>query len=325
MIEAAGLVSITGVAGIIGLAAGIVASAVGTKKLLLADSFAPGARCRRVEQLALLPWAGAMLGVTALLLPALLKLAGLIDDHCLTHGLHHPHFCLRHLPTIAPGPVMTIVLLSGAIPVFGLIRVAFAGVREARLLAGIKRMAWSTHSVIRTELDAPRAFLFGLRRPRIVLSAGLLRLLTPAERRAVVRHEIAHARAGDPARRFILGFLLAVHLPQSRKRLQRHWNQAAEERADDCVADRGQGLELASALVRVLRTRHAAPMPAAHPLAIDSADVARRIRRLVDEARDIHVSPRLEYVFAAAVLFVVVTIASGHHTTETITGWIIGG
>jgi len=108
MIEAAGLVWIAGVAGTFGWVAGMIAAALGMK-FLLADSFAPGARCRRVELLALLPLAGAMLGVAALLLPALLKLAGLIDDHCLTHGLHHPHFCLRHLPAVAPGPAVTVL------------------------------------------------------------------------------------------------------------------------------------------------------------------------------------------------------------------------
>ncbi|MDT8439983.1 MAG: hypothetical protein RQ729_13350, partial [Wenzhouxiangellaceae bacterium] len=42
-------------------------------------------------------------------------------------------------------------------------------------------------------------------------------------RRAVVRHEIAHARAGDPLFRLMLDYLAALHLPATRKRLIRHW------------------------------------------------------------------------------------------------------
>lgn len=323
MIEASGLISIIAGAGILGWVAGMIAAVFG-RKFLLADSFAPGARCRRVELLALLPLAGAMLGVAALLLPALLKLAGLIDDHCLAHGLHHPHFCLRHLPAVAPGPAVTVLLLTGVFPVTGLIRVALARVHEARLLADIERMAFSRHGVIKTELDVPSAFLVGLRRPRIVLSAGLRRLLAPSERLAVVRHEIAHARAGDPARRFVLGFLLALHLPQTRKRLQRHWNQAAEERADDSVAARGQGLELARALIKILRSRNEGARPVAHMLGIDSANVSRRIRRLAGDSHDLHASPRFERLLVTAMLLMAVTLTSGHHMIETMAGWIAG-
>jgi len=323
MTEAAGLVLITGVAGILGWSIGMIAAAVGAH-FLLADSFMPGARRRRTERLALLPLAGAMLGVAALLLPALLKLAGLIDDHCLVHGLHHPHFCLRHLPAVAPGPAMAIVLLSGVFPITGLARVALARVHEMRLLADIERMAPSRHGLIRAELDTPRAFVFGLRRPRIVLSAGLLRRLAPAERRAVVRHEIAHARAGDPARRLVLAFVLALHLPRTRRCLQRHWNQATEECADDCVAIRGHGLELARALVKIMRRRNGAPEPAVHAPGADSGDVARRIRRLADKAHDVHVSPWFERLLATAVLLVAVTVTSRHHMLETMAGWIIG-
>lgn len=327
MIEVAGLGSFVVVAAILGWVTGVIAAAFGAK-FLLSDRSAPAPRCRRVERLALLPLVGAVLGAVALLLPALLKAAGLIDDHCLVHGLHHPHFCLRHLPAFAPGPATAVLLVVGVCPVFALFRVVLARFREARLVAGIVRMTGTRFGVTRVDLAAPRAFLFGLRRPRIVLSAGLLRVLAPSERRAVVRHEIAHARAGDPGRRFVLGFLFALHLPATRRRLERCWHQAAEERADDRVAERGQGLELARALVKILRERNTVSTPVATALAADSGDVARRIRRLAggsrDARRDARESPWFERLLAVTAVLAVVAVTSRHHAIETAVGWLIG-
>lgn len=50
------------------------------------------------------------------------------------------------------------------------------------------------------DLDTPLALCHGLVRPRLLLSAGLLRGLSPAEVEAVLRHERAHLRRHDPLR-----------------------------------------------------------------------------------------------------------------------------
>lgn len=53
------------------------------------------------------------------------------------------------------------------------------------------------------EYATPEAFCYGLLRPRICLTAPLLRLLSPAELEAVLRHERHHLRRYDPLRTVI--------------------------------------------------------------------------------------------------------------------------
>ena len=320
------LTSLLAIVAVFGLFTGALIAAA-SARFLLSDSFlrhhSPGLRCRMVEHIALLPVAASLLAMLALLLPALFKLAGLIDDHCLEHGLHHPHFCLRHLPAFDASPLALIVLVAGALSMAGLVRVVLVQFRQARLTKAIARIAPTDRHLIRTDSELPRAFLVGIRKPRIVLTQGLLRKLTPAERRAVVGHEIAHARAGDLARRLMLVLLASLHLPQTRRRLLRHWNQAAEERADDTVAARGQGLDLASALVKILRDKRPGSSAHAHSMGADSADVARRIRRLADGSGESCVSRWRERSLIAGFGLLALAVASQHHVVETVIGWLV--
>ena len=53
------------------------------------------------------------------------------------------------------------------------------------------------------EYATPEAFCYGLVRPRICLTTPLLRLLSPAELEAVLRHERHHLRRYDPLRTVI--------------------------------------------------------------------------------------------------------------------------
>ena len=216
-----------------------------------------------------------------------------------------------------------LLLAAGALSLTGPVRVALTQFRQTRLTASIGRIAPAGRRLIRTDSELPRAFLVGVQKPRIILTQGLLQKLTPTERRAVIRHEIAHARAGDLARRLILTLLASVHLPQTRQRLLRHWNQAAEERADDRVAARGQGLDLASALVKILRDQVPGSSAHAHSMGADSADVARRIRRLAGDARDLPRSRWPERLPIAGFVLVALAAASQHHAVETMLGWLV--
>ncbi|MDZ7753179.1 MAG: M56 family metallopeptidase [Gammaproteobacteria bacterium] len=326
MIEAfLGLTSLLAIVAVFGLFTGTLVASLSARFLLSSsflDQTPPGLRCRRVEQIALLPIAASLLAMLALILPALFKLAGLIDDHCLAHGLHHPHFCLRHLPAFDASPLALMVLVAGALSMVGLVRAVLPLYGQARLTNSIARIAPPDRHVIRTDSESPRAFLVGIQKPRIVLTKGLLRKLTPPERRAVVRHEIAHARAGDLARRLMLVLLASLHLPQTGRCLLRHWNQAAEERADDTVAAHGQGLDLASALVKILRGKRPESSVQAHSMGADSGDVARRIRRLADGPGELSSSCWLEWSLIAGLSLVTLAAASQHHAVETVIGWL---
>jgi len=311
------LASIAVAGGALGALAALPAS-----RWLLSDSLTPATRCRRVELLALLPLGGALLGVSALLLPALLKLFGVIDDHCLAHGLQHPHFCLRHPPQFAPGLLTGGLLLLCVFPLAGVWRIVREGSAQFKLAAAIEHLAGTHQVIIKAETETPRAFVFGLRRPRIVLSAGLLRNLTPAQRRAVVRHEIAHARAADPLRGLVLDLLLALHLPGVGASLRRCWRQAAEERADDAVAKQGHGLALASALLRWLRLDAGATPPDPSVFAANTGNVSRRIRRLAEDRGEMRASAWFGPLLGTLALLVGTTLIAAHHSIETLVGWL---
>ncbi len=62
------------------------------------------------------------------------------------------------------------------------------------------------------DLDMPVALCYGLLRPRLLLSTGLLRRLSPGEIEAVLRHEQAHLLRRDPLR-LVMVRALAEALP----------------------------------------------------------------------------------------------------------------
>lgn len=120
----------------------------------------------------------------------------------------------------------------------------------------------------------------GLRRPRAVISTGLLDLLTPAEQDAVLAHELAHVRLGHP-RILLLGAVTARAyrwLPPARlawTRLRRDLEAAAD---DEAAAAAGT-VPLLSALATAAAPSPGAGTPAPAAFA-DPDDLRYRIRRL---------------------------------------------
>ena len=159
---------------------------------------------------------------------------------------------------------------------------AVRGVRSPRLA----RAAWRADLAGRCDLvvDArPLAFCHGLRRPRVVVSTGLLALLAGRELEAVLRHEAYHAISRDPLRLVAAEFLAAacLFLPLLGQ-LRDHYAVAAELAADR-HAVRGMGAErnLAAALCKLLLLPPR-PLPAAAIGA--TAALALRVDALLGDA-----------------------------------------
>jgi hypothetical protein len=147
------------------------------------------------------------------------------------------------------------------------------------------------------------AFTAGLLRPRIYVSAELQQALTPAELRAVFRHELYHLVRRDPLRFATLRFasktlfwlplvgLLAEELMED-----------AEIMADDFAAARRGGsdpLDVASALVKIGRAN--ATVLAGMPAIGGFRMLDRRVRRLADEPVPVsHALPRRPILLSAA-------------------------
>lgn len=150
------------------------------------------------------------------------------------------------------------------------------------------------------------AFTAGILRPRIYLSDKLQRTLSPAELRAVFRHELYHFTHRDPFRFAALRFAAKTFfwLPLLLV-LAEDLMEDAEVMADDFAASRSGGsdpFDVASALVKVGRLSPAAVVGTA---AIGGSRMLdRRVRRLVDEPvpESAAIPPRLVLLSAAALL-----------------------
>jgi Zn-dependent protease with chaperone function len=129
----------------------------------------------------------------------------------------------------------------------------------------------------------PVVAVVGAFRPQLFVASRVLRNCSRSEMAAIIAHEAAHVRARDP----LLGLLFAftpgtIYVRTLADELQSHWRDAAEESADQRAGEAVGHLELAAALTKIARMM--VPTSPAVPTIqlISKADVARRVRRLVD-------------------------------------------
>ncbi len=105
-----------------------------------------------------------------------------------------------------------------------------------------------------TEDEQAYSFCYGLLRPRICISTGLLALLEPSELRALLIHERHHLRRRDPLRKLVSrAFARALAIfPIAGELAYRH--RVAQEIAADraAVQECGTPTPLAAALVKLL-------------------------------------------------------------------------
>lgn len=107
--------------------------------------------------------------------------------------------------------------------------------------------------------DAPEAFCYGLLRPRICLTSGLLAVLAPAEIEAVVRHERHHVRQYDPLRTLFWTLVSGTFWWLEDRAEHAHLlRELAADRA--VIAEQGR-TSLASALLKLLTLPRAGRLP----------------------------------------------------------------
>lgn len=149
---------------------------------------------------------------------------------------------------------------------------------------------------------SPAAFCAGLLRPRIYLSLGATRVLSDSERRAVLAHELHHARRMDPLRFLVVRALAEglFFLPALGRLARRH--AALAELAADEAAERVTGG--ARALGSALLAFDAHPGPAVVGIAPE------RVDRLLGRPLSLEL-PRLLLAGAAATLMVLVAMTIG--------------
>jgi beta-lactamase regulating signal transducer with metallopeptidase domain len=135
------------------------------------------------------------------------------------------------------------------------------------------------------EDEAPLLAMSGLLRPRLLISRGVLRVLSSEELDAALRHEHAHRISRDNAKRLLL--LLAPDIfPFVRplRLLEHSWSKFAEWAADDQAAagDSCRALSLAAALVHVARMGAGPRLPfLSTSLLVGDGDLSARVDRLL--------------------------------------------
>jgi len=143
--------------------------------------------------------------------------------------------------------------------------------------------------------------LFGVRTPRILVSAEACKLLSDGELQAALRHESAHFQSRDNLKK---AFLNCLPFP-GMKGLDEAWQEASELAADDrAVSSRHEALDLAAALIKLARHFPCHDVPElATGLMSDVASVSNRVERLVAWERSSAPNPSpWNYVIAAALI-----------------------
>ena len=155
----------------------------------------------------------------------------------------------------------------------------------------------------------PLVAVLGVLRPRLFISASVLRACSPPQLAAIVDHERRHVAAWDNAVRLLMDAAPdAVGLTRASGALAAAWHQAAEHRADDAARRR---LDLASALVRVARLAGTTGPGAVPASALYRGEgVEERVRRLVESVPDGPALPRAVLCASAAVATAAIAAAA---------------
>jgi hypothetical protein len=152
--------------------------------------------------------------------------------------------------------------------------------RPSELLSSVPTVRWDGIPVHVVPATEPLAFAVGPRRPSVVVSIGLLRILTPEERTAALAHEAAHVRRDHPWLLFVADVLAEALRPlpsaaRAQRGLRRHLEAVADDEAVLAVGDP------ALVLRTIARVGLAgSPVPSGAPLA-SGDDLRYRIHRLL--------------------------------------------
>jgi Zn-dependent protease with chaperone function len=218
---------------------------------------------------------------------------------------------LRFEPADADESLGVVLAALVAIAVFILLRTGWralrAGVAGHCLATLVRRAGTSVQELVEDnaagsafELDGLAGVsLAGIWRPRILVGSEALATLTPAELDVAISHEVAHRRAKDNLKRFLmfcapdlLGWTAVA------RQLEARWEAEAEYEADArAVMGRGdRAVVLASALVKVARLSGLPDRSLAHRWSISSAFhvptlLEMRVRRLVSGSVDAPSAP----------------------------------
>ncbi|MDF1555380.1 MAG: M56 family metallopeptidase [Deferrisomatales bacterium] len=262
---------------------------------------APNRRSNLLLAAAAAPLLAGVAGASTLVGPALLAELGVGEGHCHGHGDAPVGFCLAHPPSDEVGLIPWFLL--GGLALLAATRLAtkFRRSRRARRINAALIRAGTEEQVgfLTLPTSRPLALSVGLFRPRVLISAGLIARLSPAQLQAVVAHEAAHSRCRDALGQYLAGLLSFLHLPKTRQGLRADLILAHEQRCDERAAEKvGDPLLVAETILAVKRMFRTS-FPETEPVALAFAEhhTAARVALLLNG--DCHLAGRSILSFAA--------------------------
>jgi beta-lactamase regulating signal transducer with metallopeptidase domain len=256
------------------------------------------------------------------------SLADPYGDPHVTFG--HPHLCSRMLLSLPDAPWLAHLAALGALGlvVAAVARAIISSARSARVASRFRGPSRAAGPTVVVNDQAPLVVTLGILRPLTVISSGTIRLLTPAQLRAVLRHEAAHVARRDNLWEVLAAAAATCLAPAPSAHLfLRYWHEDVEQVCDDLAAA-GEGPEQVSQALRALAatvSAQGAVTPAEAATRHHLAWADRRARRLGELARadtrgNTRVRP-LEAAIAAvatAVLLALVAVATAGQVGDSL-------
>ncbi|MGD8328925.1 MAG: M48 family metalloprotease [Acidobacteriota bacterium] len=220
-----------------------------------------------------------------------LRLAPAVAGMAFVALFHVPAFLLFEPPDSGERASAKVIALAAAaaLPLFTCARTAwrswwFTRARVAGWLAEAEPLhlrEFSACPAFAVRAPFPVVAVVGVCRPFLVVSRAVIDACSGEELAAILQHEVAHLENRDNLKRLLM--FSAPHLffgAALSRNIERGWQQAAEEVADD-RAGAPRALDLAAALIKVARLAQGCPAPPATVAAFcQGGDIDRRVRRL---------------------------------------------
>ena len=179
--------------------------------------------------------------------------------------------------------------------------------------------------VFRTGKDAPTLTVAGVCAPKVLVSEAAVAMLSPAELRTALRHEIAHALRYDNLKKLVFRFSVFPAMAG----LEHAWSEETEMAADDAaVSSFNDALDLAAALIKVSRL---GTMESSGELTMallhSSTALRARVQRLVTWKKERKPQTHRGWLYAipvaAAVVVLVATYGSVLNQMHAVTEWLV--
>lgn len=156
---------------------------------------------------------------------------------------------------------------------------------------------------------APIAITMGFICPKIVISTGLINLLTDEELKAVVSHEIYHKENRDPLKIFLLSLCASTigYIPIL-KWFNHQYRIIQEVLADEfAIKKQETSVNLGSALLKMLKVGKQEKMPFAYASFADTS-LNYRIEYMLDPLKDVQWKVPLKKAFLSLAIFILICV-----------------